>query len=120
MRLLANENIADRVVKELRERGHDVLAAKESMRGDSDSVVLSRAMSEGRLFITQDKDFGELAFRAGLPAECGVILFRLSGATPGADYQRMLDVIESRDDWPGHFAVATDDRVRPLPPRHGS
>lgn len=46
-----------------------------------------------------------------------MILFRLIGTDPDADNRRMVDVIESRADWTGQFAVATDDRVRirPLP-----
>jgi predicted nuclease of predicted toxin-antitoxin system len=121
MRLLANENIPRRVVAQLRTLGHDVLAAKESMRGDDDRAVLARATAENRLLLTQDKDFGELAFRAGLSAQCGVILFRLAG-TPNDDCQRMLDVLDSRADWSGQFAVVTDDRVRvrPLPPAQTS
>jgi predicted nuclease of predicted toxin-antitoxin system len=117
MRLIANENIAGTTVQALRERGHDVLSVKESMRGASDIVILARAQSELRLVITQDKDFGELAFRTGLPAQCGVILFRLSGANPTADHNRILEVIDSRNDWAGQFSVATEDRIRmrPLP-----
>ena len=119
MRILANENLAATVIRELRRRGHDVLSAKESMRAQPDEVVLARARDEARVVITHDKDFGELTFRWGLPVEAGVVLFRLSGANPDQDNQRVVGVIESRSDWPGHFAVATDDRVRmrPLPPR---
>jgi predicted nuclease of predicted toxin-antitoxin system len=112
MDLLVNENIPNSVVQSLRTRGHDVLAVKEVLRGADDPTVLARAQAERRLVITQDKDFGELAFRSSLPAECGIILFRLSGDDPGADINRMIDVIESRDAWQGLFAVATDDRVR--------
>jgi hypothetical protein len=67
--------------------------------------------------VTQDKDFGELAFRFGLPADCGIILFRLAGSNAQADNQRMVEVINSRKDWAGHFAVADDYRLRlrPLP-----
>jgi hypothetical protein len=32
MRLLTNENVSGRVIRTLRQRGHDVLSAKESMR----------------------------------------------------------------------------------------
>jgi predicted nuclease of predicted toxin-antitoxin system len=118
MRLLADENIPGSVVRELRSRGHDVLAVKESMRGQDDSFILARAQADSRLVVTQDKDFGELAFRFGLPAQCGVILFRLAGVDPSADNKRMVSVIESRTDWAGQFAVATSDRVRvrALPP----
>ena len=64
----------------LRDGGHSVLAVKEAMRGADDAAVPARAHAEARILLTQDKDFGELTFRYGLPAECGVILFRLKGA----------------------------------------
>src|SRR6266700_2494339 len=112
MLLALNENISTTVTEELRRRGHDVLAVKESMRGANDPEILARAQAESRLVITQDKDFGELAYRRRLPADCGIIHFRLSGDDPDADNRRMIEVIESRNDWAGQFAVATDDRVR--------
>lgn len=112
MRMIANENIAGAVVRALRQRGHDVLSVRESMRGADDLSVLRRAGNERRLIITHDKDFGELAFRDGHLAMCGIILFRLLGPTPAADQRRVLDVIDSRTDWMGHFSVVTDDRIR--------
>lgn len=117
MRILANENIAATVIYELRRRGHDVLAVKESMRGAGDDVILDRAQAERRIVVIHDKDFGELAFRHRLPASCGIILFRLSGANPATDHERLLESLASRTDWEGNFSVVTDDRirVRPLP-----
>ena len=99
MRLILNENISSTVAQSLRAMGHDVLAVKESMRGESDSNILAKAQADLRLVVTQDKDFGELAFRVGLPAGCGIILFRLSGLNPKMDNQRMVDVINGRTDW---------------------
>jgi len=115
MRFSLNENMPGAVVRGFCAAGHDVLSVKESMLGEEDRTILSRAQKEGRVVVTQDKGFGELAFRYGLPAECGVILFRLSGGDANSDMKRMLDVLASRDDWPGHFAVASDDRVRIRP-----
>jgi predicted nuclease of predicted toxin-antitoxin system len=115
MRFALNENIPRAVIAALRDEGHDILSVKEAMRGSSDRAVLARAQEEGRIVVTQDKGFGELAFRSGLPADSGIVLFRLSGRDPEADAQRMLEVLGSRDDWPGHFAVASDDRVRIRP-----
>jgi predicted nuclease of predicted toxin-antitoxin system len=112
VRFLLNENIPATVIHALRNRGHDVVSAKETMLGKPDKVLLTRAEKEKRLLVTQDKHFGELAFRAGLPAECGIILFRLGTASPEADSQRMLNVIENRSDWAGHFSVVTDRHIR--------
>jgi len=117
MRLLVNENMSGTAIQELRLRGHDVLSVKESMRGEKDKAILARAQAEQRLVVTHDKDFGELAFRLQQPASCGVILLRLSGADPETDNRRVLNALESRTDWAGHFSVVTDDRIRmrPLP-----
>ncbi len=122
MRIIANENVSATVIRELRSRGHDVVSVKESMRSAPDHAVLRRAVEEDRLVITHDKDFGALAFRWGLPATSGVILFRLSGDNPDADNQRVLTVLDRRADWSGYFSVVTGDRIRirPLPgPRAG-
>lgn len=121
MHIIANENVSTTVIRELRKRGHDVVSVKESMRSAPDHAVLTRAAEEDRLVITHDKDFGTLAFRWGLPAASGVILFRLSGRNPDVDNQRILDVLKQHTDWAGHFSVITDDRIRqrPLPGRGG-
>lgn len=117
MRLLVNENVSATVIAMLRQHGHDVLSVKESMRSETDDVILAKAQAEQRLVVTHDKDFGELAFRFGLPAECGVMLLRLSGPDSDTDNDRVIAALESRDDWAGHFSVVTDDRIRmrPLP-----
>jgi predicted nuclease of predicted toxin-antitoxin system len=117
MRFLVNENIAATVIHELRRVGHDVLSVKESMRSERDELTLARAQAEQRIVVTHDKDFGELAFRSQLTASCGVILFRLTGSDLNSDNRRILAAIESRQDWAGHFAVVTDDRIliRQLP-----
>ncbi len=112
MQFLANENISGTVIRELRRQGHDVLSAKDSMPGQSDRAILERASREKRLVITHDKDFGELAFRFGLPAECGIVLFRLEGRDPEGDNWRVLTAIQSRADWSGHFAVVSDRQIR--------
>jgi len=117
LRILANENFPGPAICALRQHGHDVASVKELMRGSSDHAVLERAQAEQRLIVTFDKDFGELAFRFGLPTFCGVVLFRLTGPTPEVDNTRAVAILESRNDWAGHFATVTEDRIRirPLP-----
>jgi predicted nuclease of predicted toxin-antitoxin system len=117
MRILANENFPGPVVRVLREQGHDVEWVREIMGGAGDAEVLSRARAERRVLTTFDRDFGELAFRYGLPNECGIVLFRLRGADPRTDNARVVAALTSRTDWEGHFAVVQDDRIRirPLP-----
>ncbi len=111
LRILANENFPVPVVRALREHGDDAWV-KEDQRGAADEAVLARAQAERRVLLTFDKDFGELSYRVGLPAECGVVLFRLRGATPDQDNARTLAALTSRTDWSGYFAVVEDDRIR--------
>jgi predicted nuclease of predicted toxin-antitoxin system len=120
MRLLANENVPGPVVTALRAAGHDVLWVKERIPGAADRDVLARAQAETRIVVTFDKDFGELAVRSGLPSSSGVVLFRLHGTSPDVDNARAVATLTSRDDWSGHFAVVTDERIRfrPLPRPH--
>jgi len=115
VRLLADENFPALAVKALREQGHDVVWVREAAPGSNDPAVLARAQAENRVLLTFDKDFGELAFRWGLPATSGIILFRIP--TPSAWYvaQMAVAVLESRTTWAGHFSVIEEHRVRMLP-----
>ena len=119
LRILANENIPRPVILTLRGKGHDVAWIAEDQPGAEDRLVLARAQEEQRLVVTCDTDFGQLAFQARLPAACGIVLFRLSGASPEVDNERVVTALESRDDWSGEFSIVEDDRIRmrPLPGR---
>ena len=119
MRYMANENFPAAAVEALRNLGHDVFWVRTDAPGSTDAVVLSRAQSEARTVITFDKGFGELAFRWGLPAEAGVVLFRIPPRSAAYVAQVAVRVLESRSDWAGHFTVVEEARLRmtPLPRR---
>lgn len=121
LKLLANENLPRQLVAALRARGHDVRWVLEERRGIADPVVLREALAEGRVLLTGDKDFGDLVFREGRDASCGVILMRVHGTVSQAQLVAIvLPALESHEaQWRGHFAVITRKRVRirPLPKR---
>ncbi len=112
MRFLANENVPGPVVRTLRELSHDVVWAKEDLRGKPDRVLLAKAQGDLRVIVTCDKDFGELAFHAGLPAACGIVLFRIAWTNPVTDNAFAVSTLTSREDWSGRFAVVERDRIR--------
>lgn len=112
MRFLADENFPGSAVRALRVAGHDVAWVRVDAPGSPDRDVLHRAMSEARVLVTFDKDFGELAWRAGLPSDCGVVLFRLPMPLPDEVDRIITGVLISRDDWKGHFSVVETGRVR--------
>lgn len=112
MRFLANENFPLDAVEALRNAGHDVAWVRADAPGSSDPQVLQRAVADERVLLTFDKDFGELAFHAGLPAPCGVVLFRFQAPSSAILAARVAAAISARTDWAGHFAVVTLGRIR--------
>lgn len=112
LRLLVDENFPGLAVEELRLRGHDVLWIRTVDPGSSDSAVLAYAKNENRILLTFDKDFGELVFRAGLSAFSGILLFRIPPHSPQHVAETVVAVLESRDDWAGHFSVVEETRIR--------
>jgi predicted nuclease of predicted toxin-antitoxin system len=79
MRFLADESCDFRVVRALRAAGHDVTVVSEVAQGAEDPAVIDIAVREGRVFVTEDRDFGQLVYAAGKPAP-GVILLRYPSA----------------------------------------
>jgi len=112
MKFLANENVAGDAVIALREKGHDVAWTRTDAPGSKDEDVLARAIAEQRILITFDKDFGELAFHAHLPAICGIILFRIPSPSSVVVANAIVAAIESRSDWAGHFSVIDENKIR--------
>lgn len=76
MRFIVDESTGMAVVDYLCSAGHDVLAVAATMPGAADADILARAITERRILITNDKDFGELIFRTG-KAHPGILLLRL-------------------------------------------
>lgn len=75
MRFLADESCDFAVVRALRASGHDVVAIAEVAPRSQDTEVIDQAVREGRVLITEDKDFGQLVY-AGARESSGIILLR--------------------------------------------
>ena len=82
MRFLADENFPSSAVAAVREAGHDVVWVGVTGRGASDADVLAWAVREGRIILTFDKDFGELAKNSRLSGPSGIVLFRVPLSGP--------------------------------------
>lgn len=64
MLLFADENVPDSVSEFFRQRGHEVLLAREYLLPKSiDDVVAATGNALGAVLITWDKDFGKMASR---------------------------------------------------------
>lgn len=112
MRFLADEDVPRAIVLALREAGHDVTWIRETSPGIRDEAVLASAVADHRVLLTFDKDFGDLVYRVGRPASCGVVFFRIPLAQPAALASGIVQTIGSRDDWEGNFSVIEPGQIR--------
>lgn len=112
MRFLLDESVEYRLAAFLQDQGHDVTAIAHDYPGAlSDREVLALAQREGRVLVTNDRDFGELIYRLGLPHR-GVIFFRLPAATMEAKVARLERILADYADQLDQFLVVTAKAVR--------
>ena len=101
MNILADENIPGRVVRTLREEGHEVLWARDTYSSSADTFLLEMANNLGRTLITLDTDFGEILYRDRIPAARGIILFRLHKDVPRVVQEDfMVSSVMAWNTWP--------------------
>jgi len=110
--LLADESVDGAIVDRLRADNHAVLYVAEMAPGIDDDTVLQRAMRNGALLLTGDRDFGELVFRLQR-AHAGVVLIRLAGLPAAAKGDTVSRVLADRgDEMRSAFSVISPGRVR--------
>jgi predicted nuclease of predicted toxin-antitoxin system len=119
VRWLADECISARLVKLLRESGHDVSYGAEMAPGESDATLIGVAHRENRLLLTDDKDFGELVIRRRWAAP-GLVLMRVTSDEPHVRWERLQAAIERfGEGLYGQYVVVEDARFRIRPMRRG-
>lgn len=100
------------MVEELRAEDHDILYAKESLRGFMDDDILAIAESQSRILLTEDKDFGELVYRLRRTTH-GVILLRFEVPERNVKTRRLLNLIFTMStELEGKFVVLDAQKVR--------
>ena len=90
MKLLLDACVWGGMAKRLRAAGHDVVWSGDWPADPGDEEILARAFAEGRVLVTLDKDFGELAIVRGLPHAGIVRLVGLSALQQAELVQRVL------------------------------
>jgi predicted nuclease of predicted toxin-antitoxin system len=112
MRLVADENFPLPTVEALRQAGHDVTWVRTDCPSTKDAALLDRAEAEGRILLTLDKDFWQIAIQRRRPLrQSGAILFRVHPAIPENVTPLVLRTVGADEDWGGHATVVTMDRV---------
>lgn len=91
MKVLLDSCVWGPAAETVREAGHEVVWAGDWERDPGDDEILSRAAREGRVLVTLDKDFGELAIVHGAPHRG---IFRLVGFSARDQGKVIVDVLD--------------------------
>jgi len=115
MRFLVDESAGRSIARYLRSLGHDVASVQEARPGIEDAEVCAWANREGRVIITNDKDFAKLVFQERL-ASRGVVLLRLSDESVANRIRVISDLLANYENrLLDHFVVASEISVRIKP-----
>jgi len=116
--LLADESCAGPVIRALRAAGHDLVAISEVAKGAGDEAVMERAFADGRVLITEDRDFGELVYASARPT-AGVVFVKFHSharrSKPGRSSKQSQNWandcgVDSRSSNPEGFGRPNDHR----------
>jgi predicted nuclease of predicted toxin-antitoxin system len=118
MRFLLDQDVYAATARFLRNLQHDVVpVASLGLAQANDEDLLRLAHEQNRVFVTRDRDFGNLVFVRGLGA--GVLYLRILPSTLNAVHQELQRVLISytERELAGAFVVigAHGHRIRKLP-----
>jgi predicted nuclease of predicted toxin-antitoxin system len=112
LKLLIEVGVGKSVENWLKNASYDVLALRDINPRMSDKDILKVAVSEGRLLITMDKDFGELVYHSSKP-HLGVLLLRLEDATSDEKVEVIKKIFtEHSEELANHFCVYQNGILR--------
>ncbi len=114
MKLLLDSCVSGKTRVEFEAAGHEVIWAGDQKPDPGDSEILARAFREGRILITLDKDFGELAIVKG-EKHAGII--RLVNFSAKQQASACINILERYADELQSGAIVTVEthrvRIRP-------
>jgi predicted nuclease of predicted toxin-antitoxin system len=112
IKFLVDLGVGRKVEEHLTKGGYDVVSVRDVDVRAKDRDILKRAVSEGRMIMTMDKDFGELVHHSGM-AHSGVLILRIEDAT-GKEKAEIVNKILTgfSDKIKNRFCVFQDGKLR--------
>ncbi len=105
---LTDENLHPDLVAALRRLGSDVLDVKENgLAGSSDLAILRLAYDQGRVVLTHDSDFGQLAV-AALEPIVGIVYLRPGHFDPAFTLATLETLFEKVEDLATPFILVAE------------
>ena len=97
MKFLLDQDVYASTARFLRGLGHEVVpVARVGLSQAADEELLSVAGEQERIFVTRDRDFGNLVFVKGILA--GVLYLRMLPRTQGAVHSELERVLKSHSE----------------------
>ncbi|QDV28222.1 hypothetical protein Spb1_00850 [Planctopirus ephydatiae] len=104
--LLTDENIDSVVTSFLRAAGFDVLnVVEKGLQGSSDQSLLELAVSQGRVVITHDSDFGALVIGQHQPV-IGIVYLRPGHIDSQFTIESLQALLDQELELPSSFLIA--------------
>lgn len=112
LRFLVDVGVGKGIEEYLREKGYDAKAVRDIDPRMEDEKIIRTAVSENRMVITMDKDFGELVYHSSTE-HGGVLLLRLEDATGSEKLQVVKHILKNyADRIKNCFCVFQKDKFR--------
>jgi predicted nuclease of predicted toxin-antitoxin system len=115
IKFLADVNVEKPLVDYLSKQGYDIKWVPDYNCEMPDEDLLQLANEEKRIFITNDKDFGDLIFLQK-KLSVGTILFRVKGQKTEEKIKLMKKILMGyRNKLLNHYIVITKAKIRIIP-----
>ena len=120
MRFLLDQDIYLGTLRFFEGVGHDVVPVSQlGFSQAQDETLLRLAQEQGRIFVTRDRDFGNLVFAKAI--ETGVLYLRMTPVTQNkvlVELERVLNTYSEQDLLKSFVVIEADGhRMRKLPRR---
>lgn len=112
LKFLVDVGVGKIVEKWLLKQGYDIKSVRDIDPRLADKEILKIAVTERRMVVTMDKDFGELVYNSSLRHE-GVLLLRLEDACGQEKVNIVKNILEQYSDkLLNRFCVFKDRKLR--------
>ncbi len=111
--ILADENISNIIIYTLRNSGVNVFSIKENARGSSDISIADFSLNPKRIILTEDKDFGYLAFDTKINLT-GCILLRYFPIEEKEIIEKLVSFLQNQtvETLTNKFVTITPQKIR--------
>jgi predicted nuclease of predicted toxin-antitoxin system len=114
LKFLLDANVGSTIAQALLDAGHDVVRAALAFPHASDVSILATAVSEGRILITGDRDFGSLVFQHDARPPPAIIYIRFEPDEVADVVPRLMPLLDDPE-LKGHLTVVGHENTRRRP-----